>query len=245
MTALEAAQPGRPDVMEVGRRLLRELALPAVALYALLIAVGLLLAHPLARAVAVEDAIERGLAAQRSSRWTTITGLVQSLGGTTMVIATMLVAALILRLVFKRWREAVTLIVAVSLEAMLFLLTTLVIDRERPPVSKLDLAPPTSSFPSGHTGAATALYLGLGVILAWHARRTLLRVLLVVALLTIPVAVGLSRMYRGMHHPTDVALGMLNGLACVVVAAHAYLLPGDRDNGPAGDAPSRAVTARR
>jgi membrane-associated phospholipid phosphatase len=55
-------------------------------------------------------------------------------------------------------------------------------------------------------------------------------------LLTIPVAVGLSRMYRGMHHPTDVAFGMLNGLVCVVIAAHAYLR-GDRDNAPSGDAP--------
>jgi membrane-associated phospholipid phosphatase len=223
MTALDTARPARPVVMEVGRRLLREVALPAMALYALLIAAGLLLAHPLARAVAAEDAIDRGLATQRTPWWTTITGRVQELGGTTIVIVTMLVAALILRLVFKRWREAVTLITAVSLEAMLFLLTTLVIDRERPMVMQLDLAPPTSSFPSGHTGAATALYLGLGLILAWHARRTLLRVMVIVALLTIPMAVGLSRMYRGMHHPTDVAFGMLNGLMCVVIAAHAYL----------------------
>jgi membrane-associated phospholipid phosphatase len=223
MTALNTARPVRLGVMEMGRRLLREVALPALALYALLIAAGLMVAHPLASAIAGEDAINRGLAAQRTPQWTTITRLVQELGGTTMVIATMLVAALILRLVFNRWREAVTLIVAVSLEAMVFLLTTLAIDRARPAVAKLDLAPPTSSFPSGHTGAATALYLGLGLILAWHARRILLRVLLVVALLTIPVAVGLSRMYRGMHHPTDVAFGMLNGLVCVVIAAHAYL----------------------
>jgi membrane-associated phospholipid phosphatase len=239
MTALDATGPAWPVLVEVGRRLLRAVVLPAMALYVLLIAVGLLLAHPLARAVAGEDAVDRGLVAQRTPRWTSITGVVQTLGGTGMVIGTMLVAALVLRLVFARWREAVTLVVAVSLEAVLFVLTTLVIDRDRPLVARLDLAPPTSSFPSGHTGAATALYLGLGFILAWHTRRVLFRVLLVIALLSIPVAVGLSRMYRGMHHPTDVAFGMLNGLACIAIAAYAYLLS-DR-----GDAPSSGVVAGR
>jgi undecaprenyl-diphosphatase len=238
VTALDTVGPPRPVLADVGRRVLRRVALPAIALYALMVGVGLLLAKPLASAVAGEDAIDRSLAGGRTATWTAVTGFFSTLANTPAIIGTMLVAALILRMVYKRWRESVMLIVAVSLQALVFLLTTLVIDRDRPKVAKLDPAPPTSSFPSGHTGAATALYLGLGLILAWHARQTLMRVLFIAALLAIPVAVGVSRLYRGMHHPTDVIFGFLNGLACLAIAAYAYLVGGS------GGGPPRRASRR-
>ena len=64
----------------------------------------------------------------------------------------------------KQWWYAVVPLIAISLQAMVFFFTTLLIDRERPDVEHLDDSPPTSSFPSGHTGAATGLYLTLGMI---------------------------------------------------------------------------------
>jgi membrane-associated phospholipid phosphatase len=39
--------------------------------------------------------------------------------------------------------------------------------------------------------------------------------------ITIPFLVGLSRMYRGMHHPTDVAAGLLVGVGSLLVAVAA------------------------
>ena len=64
----------------------------------------------------------------------------------------------------KQWWFAVVPLIAISLQAMVFFFTTLLIDRERPDVEKLDDSPPTSSFPSGHTGAATGLYFTLALM---------------------------------------------------------------------------------
>ena len=92
----------------------------------------------------------------------------------------------------------------------MFFFTTLAIDRERPAVKHMDESPPTSSFPSGHTSAAVALYVGLAVVLATLAHRTWLKALCWLLIL-VPVAVALSRLYRGMHHPSDVSASFLNG----------------------------------
>ncbi len=45
--------------------------------------------------------------------------------------------------------------------------------------------------------------------------------LVVALLLLVPLAVGLSRLYRGMHHPTDVAFGLANGTVAVLLARSA------------------------
>jgi membrane-associated phospholipid phosphatase len=98
----------------------------------------------------------------------------------------------------------------------------------RPSREHLDPAPPTSSFPSGHTGAATALYVGIATVVAWRVRHKLLRVLLVALFVAVPILVAVSRLYRGMHHPTDVVFGALNGLACLAVAVYARRRAGRR-----------------
>jgi membrane-associated phospholipid phosphatase len=102
-----------------------------------------------------------------------------------------------------------------------FLLTTAAVDRVRPAVPKLDPAPPTSSFPSGHTGAATALYVGVALLIASRVKPVWLKVLVLVLAALVPISVGLARLYRGMHHPTDVAFGAANGLFCALLVTRA------------------------
>ena len=97
-------------------------------------------------------------------------------------------------------------LIAISLQAMVFFFTTLLIDRERPDVEKLDDSPPTSSFPSGHTGAATGLYFTLA-LMALRIRNPALRRVVVGVCVAIPLLVASARLYRGMHHVSDVAGG--------------------------------------
>jgi membrane-associated phospholipid phosphatase len=89
--------------------------------------------------------------------------------------------------------------------------------RWREPMLVAVVAPPASTFPSGHTAAAVALD-GAWALLAWQrSRSALLRGLLTLLATAVPIAVARSRMYRGMHDPTDVLAGVLVGTGWLAV----------------------------
>lgn len=195
------------------------------ALLALMIGLGLLITAVLQDVppLAEEDGVDRALEHARTPAATAVSGFFSLVGSTGVIIGVLLLVAVAFRLAFGRWRESAFLVLAVSAQATVFLFTTLAVSRHRPDVSHLDSSPPTSSFPSGHTGASTALYLGVAVVLAWHTRGVWARRSVVVALLLVPLSVALARLYRGMHHPSDVVAAMVNGGACVLISARALL----------------------
>lgn len=197
-------------------------AVPAALWYGVLVGVGFLIGGPLFDGVAdLEDDLVTGLEAARTPLWDTLTHGASWVANTGTIVLTALLLGLVLRTAFGEWLGSVVLWAGVALQSAVFLLTTLVVSRERPTVEQLDPAPPTSSYPSGHTGAATALYLGLALVLIGRIERRGLRVAVVAALALVPLAVGLSRLYRGMHHPSDVVFGLLNGVATVSIVRFA------------------------
>ena len=212
--------------MTLGRRVGALLAY-VLALLGLMVGLGLLVTTVLFDdwPLTQEDEVSAALAEEHSPTWDDVTAVVSWLANTGVIITMMLVVAVAFRLAFHRWLESIFLVVAVSVQAAVFLLTTMVIDRERPNVEHLDIAPPTSSFPSGHTGAATALCVSVAVVLAWHTRRRWVRALIIGLLVLAPVAVAAARLYRGMHHPTDVLASFLNGGLSSLIAGQVTLHP--------------------
>jgi membrane-associated phospholipid phosphatase len=77
--------------------------------------------------------------------------------------------------------------------------TTLLVHRARPNVVRLDQAPPTSSFPSGHTSAAVALYGAAAILVVRYSTRAAWRRVAVAIAIVVPLIVASSRLYRGMH----------------------------------------------
>jgi hypothetical protein len=108
--------------------------------------------------------LAKELAADRSHTWNTITLASSYLGGTEVVIGASLIMGAVVLWRTRDWRLAAAPAIAILVETAIFLSITSLVDRERPPVDKLDLAPPTSSYPSGQVGAATALYLTFAIL---------------------------------------------------------------------------------
>jgi undecaprenyl-diphosphatase len=195
------------------------IAIGYVALSAVLIGVGMLVTHLLDGSVGTWDLhVNRWFAARRSAGWNDVTAVFTAAVNTLPVIAMAAVTVGVLWL-RHRVREALFLAIALTLEVTVFLTSAVVVARPRPDVSRLDSAPPTSSFPSGHTAAATVLFAGLALIVLCCTSAWFVRWLCAVLAAVIAAAVGLGRVYRGLHHPSDVLAGLLLGIACLCVAA--------------------------
>ncbi|MCX5068073.1 phosphatase PAP2 family protein [Micromonospora lupini] len=206
-------------------QIIRRVLLPVSLLFGVMVLLGVLVTRVFARTwpFTVEDAVNREFAGDRTGGWNNVSLVFSTLASTQLIVVVTVLVALALRLWLKRWREPLFLCAAVSAQALVFLLTTMVIDRQRPAVEHMDTSPPTSSFPSGHTSAAVALYVGIAVLMALRARSTGAKVAWWTLLLMVPLGVALTRMYRGMHHPSDVAASFLNGGTCVAIMARAVL----------------------
>ena len=168
----------------------------------------------------ISERVER----RRTDGWNAVTHIL-SLSASTLVIVGIAAGVVIVSLV-RRHRDGVAMFVFAMIgEVVMFLILTAVVDRPRPDVVRLDPAPPTSSFPSGHTYAALVLW-GSIAALAYrqHWAPSLRRTAMVLAIV-LPLAVGASRIYRGMHHPTDVIASLILGLLWVGCARD--------DHGPA------------
>jgi membrane-associated phospholipid phosphatase len=204
----------------------RRAGIPFLAVGVVVVLLGLLITRVLeTTGFADADAgVDRWFAQHRTPTGITLTHLGTLFGETPTIVGLTAVTVVVFRVVFHRWRESVLLMICVVGQSLIFLVATLLIDRQRPPVPHLDDSPPTSSFPSGHTAAATAYWVGTALVLAWHTRQTWLRVLLLVVGVLIPITVATCRMYRGMHYPTDTATSFLFGLTLLAIASWALPL---------------------
>ena len=104
---------------------------------------------------------------------------------------------------FRRVREAVFAAVALAGSGLLNVAAKQAFSRDRPSLWE-SIAPETTySFPSGHAMGSMTLALVL-VLLAWPTRR---RLPVVVAMAVFVPMVGLSRVYLGVHYPSDIVAG--------------------------------------
>ncbi len=166
------------------------------------------------------DGFDRVLARHRSASLTeaSLIGSIAA-GGVVLPIVAAVTGAL--AALFRKWRIAAFAVFALVAESSAYRATTLVFHEHRPRVHRLENLPVQASYPSGHTAASIAVYGGLVLLLTSRFENSFVRAVLWTLAVAIPCYVGLSRMYRGMHHPLDVLGGALLGVGalCLIVFA--------------------------
>lgn len=155
--------------------------------------------------------------------WLREVGLdITALGSIAIIV--LVVFAVVAFLALRRQWRVMWLVLAASIGATI--LSTAFkhfVGRDRPDVVPHLREVTTASFPSGHATVSAAVYLTLAAILAQVVRGRWTRTYCLLLPVFVVAAIGLSRVYLGVHYPTDVLAGWSLGLAWALVcwaAAH-------------------------
>ena len=171
---------------------------------------------PLGGLAEADEDVSAWLADNRSPGQEHLSWIGSTLAGG-LVIPLVIGLCLVAFLVTRHWLLAAFVLFVVALESGTYRATSLIVPRDRPDVDRLESLPVDASYPSGHTAASIALYGGLLLLLASRIDNRALRTSALLAGVAIPVFVGWARMYRGMHHITDVGAGVLMGLGALAI----------------------------
>ena len=147
---------------------------------------------------------------------------VTSLGGTAVLV--LLTAAVLGYLMLvRKWSAA--LFVAISIVGGTMISTALkhIFDRPRPDVVPHAVEVTSASFPSGHAMLAMTTFLTLGAVLAEVQPTRSSRVYLISWAVLVSLLVGTSRVYLGVHWPTDVLAGWCVGSAWALLCGSVAL----------------------
>jgi len=165
-----------------------------------------------------DRAVVDWIAERRVPGWDAAMDDLQAFSGTWPVIGTAVVVCVLALATTRSWRPVLLVVLGMSGEVTLFLITTAIIDRARPAAKLPEHLPPTSSFPSGHVAAS--LVLGTTVtILVLRGTRKWWRWAVVAIALAVPLAVAAQRLYSGVHYPTDLLGSLLLALPWVTAVA--------------------------
>ena len=110
-------------------------------------------------------------------------------------------------------RHKLALFVAVSIPAGALLNTLLkeYFTRPRPDIVPHGTGAALSSFPSGHAMMSAVVFLTLGALLSLSTENTRIKIYILFWSVFLTVIVGISRVYLGVHWPTDIIAGWIAG----------------------------------
>jgi undecaprenyl-diphosphatase len=189
-----------------------------------------------------DTTIPHWFAAHRTPTLNSWSEVFSTLGATQAILVVALATCVVFIAVTRRWRPVVFIATVMFGELAAFLTAAAVVKRPRPDVSHLDQKLPTSAFPSGHMAATTCLYVAVAILVIGHARGWW-RYLFLIPAIAMPVLVALSRMYRGEHHPTDIA-GSLLFAALWLTAISLLIKPNSAGRRPEPDGTARRGASR-
>jgi len=141
---------------------------------------------------------------------------ITALGG--IAVLTIVTSAVVGFLVLERKYHAAIYLVGATLGGVVLSGTLKhFVDRPRPQLVSHRSIVYTTSFPSGHSMISAVVYLTLGALLARYTTDARLRLYFLAVALTVTILVGVSRVYMGVHWPTDVLAGWAAGAVWALI----------------------------
>lgn len=139
-----------------------------------------------------------------------------ALGGTG-ILTLIVIVVTFYYLIQGRYKEALVLVTAVVGAYLLSYFFKGLFDRPRPEFVPIGDYAYTASFPSGHALLSAATYLTMGTIIAQIMPRNRLKAFVLLIAFFVMTIVGFSRMYLGVHYPTDVLAGWAIGTVWAMI----------------------------
>jgi undecaprenyl-diphosphatase len=137
---------------------------------------------------------------------------ITSIGNDLSLWAAILVAGVILRLITRSWQPLLIMIIALVGAVFLERALKNAVARPRPPLN-LRLVPDNGwSFPSGHAIKSAAVYFSLAYLFVRNEFGPLVVAMSYVLGAALPMLIGISRVYLGVHWPSDVVAGWALGV---------------------------------
>jgi membrane-associated phospholipid phosphatase len=159
----------------------------------------------------LDQSILEAIHAGSNDFWNSFFLIVTHLGDVTSVVAITLTVVLFLALK-KRYKYILLVVAGVGGAAALNLILKLIFERARPDLWHQLVTETSFSFPSGHAMASAALAFCIAVVF-WRSRY---RVPVLITALMYVFLIGFSRLYLGVHYPSDVLAGWLMSAAWVL-----------------------------
>lgn len=167
---------------------------------------------------AIDEAVGEFVISFRSDALTTYFKVATDLGDRNAYIAFTVLMAAFFFLKKRSWKFIAQTTIVLLLATLSNIVLKRVFNRARPSLDHL-VEVNTLSYPSGHSMSAMAFYGFLIFLCLRYRMARWLRFLLVSILVILILSVGLSRIYLGVHYPTDVAGGFVGGLIWVAFCA--------------------------
>lgn len=169
--------------------------------------------HALDRAVLVALRTPGDLGRPIGPAWLKVAAIDLTSFGSLAVLSVMVLMVSGFFASLRRFREALALLVAAGGGLMLSQVLKAFFGRARPDAVFQVVPTINASFPSGHAMLSAVVFLSLGVTVARYAQQRRVKAYALTCAIALTLVVGASRVYLGVHWPTDVLAGWCLGAA--------------------------------
>jgi len=161
-----------------------------------------------------DNQIQDSIIAYRNPGLTQYFKFVTEVGDVKGYLIVLVIVVLISAVVFKRWKYVGQVTLVLFLATVSNMMLKRAIDRARPGIEHL-VSVETLSYPSGHAMSAMAFYGFLIYLFYKFKMNPFLKTTVIMLLSVLILSIGISRIYLGVHYPSDIVGGFIAGLIWV------------------------------